>query len=541
MPSFVIENFSNGLDRRRSKDTAPPGSLRTLRNGFVNEGGEVQKRKAFVLHPTLTAYGQTANYKGRITGPHRAEAQSDTRYFFRHRHDSLPGSPWSAGSGSVAVSLSLNSRPNAIVWAMKSALALTNFGIMFRANMVAHFGDKTQLLEDFFPDGSASTDHQHISVTLATDGEPTAGAAVTDNNNLPALMVLNQKAYVGGRRTVKASKVGDPTDMAGTGSGAFDTRSQSMPIGSILGFGDYFGQLAVFGTRGVQFWQVDPDFAKLQFLRTVPANCVSGRSIIGYGDGDLAFLAQDGIRSLQARDSSNIATTSDFGSPIDRLVREALSPSLSDIEEVDGLSNGEVDNARFYNLAPSVLHPETGQLWMSLKDQIYVFSHYSSASVSAWSTFDLPAVQPENVSTRNGALKSRWMADVCQFNSDVMFRNYADEVFIYGGVNGDAYDASMCEVVTPHMDMGLPGAAKMFRGVDLACQGEWTIEISVDPTQDPLVWEEIATVTNSTHRLTGLIGFEIEASHIALRLTSVSASPARLGQIALYYDQGKGK
>jgi hypothetical protein len=56
-----------------------------------------------------------------------------------------------------------------------------------------------------------------------------------------------------------------------------------------------------------------------------------------------------------------------------------------------------------------------------------------------------------------------------------------------------------------------------------------------------VVWETIATVTNSTFRLTGILPIDLKASHIALRLTSTSASLARIGQIVLYYDEGAKK
>lgn len=44
----VIASFKYGLDSRRSELTSIPGTLVELRNGHVNQGGEVEKRKAFV-------------------------------------------------------------------------------------------------------------------------------------------------------------------------------------------------------------------------------------------------------------------------------------------------------------------------------------------------------------------------------------------------------------------------------------------------------------------------------------------------------------
>ena len=103
MAQFVIEDFANGLDLRRSHDTAPPGSLRVLNNCFINEGGEIEKRKAFLLHEALTTYANNVNRKGKVTGPYATEPADDASFFFRHHHNALPsGGGWTAGGGGEA-------------------------------------------------------------------------------------------------------------------------------------------------------------------------------------------------------------------------------------------------------------------------------------------------------------------------------------------------------------------------------------------------------------------------------------------------------
>lgn len=47
MPHVVIENFRHGLDTRRSVLTSTLGVLETLTNAYVNQGGEISKRKSF--------------------------------------------------------------------------------------------------------------------------------------------------------------------------------------------------------------------------------------------------------------------------------------------------------------------------------------------------------------------------------------------------------------------------------------------------------------------------------------------------------------
>lgn len=48
MPDFIIDNWQYGLDTRRSELTSKAGTLETSVNGHINQGGEWEKRKAFV-------------------------------------------------------------------------------------------------------------------------------------------------------------------------------------------------------------------------------------------------------------------------------------------------------------------------------------------------------------------------------------------------------------------------------------------------------------------------------------------------------------
>ena len=49
MEHLTIASFKYGLDTRRSELTAQPGTLVSCENGHVNQGGQIEKRKAFTL------------------------------------------------------------------------------------------------------------------------------------------------------------------------------------------------------------------------------------------------------------------------------------------------------------------------------------------------------------------------------------------------------------------------------------------------------------------------------------------------------------
>lgn len=48
MPDFILENFKFGLDSRKSELTSIVGTLEEANNCHINQGGEIEKRKAFV-------------------------------------------------------------------------------------------------------------------------------------------------------------------------------------------------------------------------------------------------------------------------------------------------------------------------------------------------------------------------------------------------------------------------------------------------------------------------------------------------------------
>lgn len=540
MGQFVISSFTNGLDLRRSADTAPPGSLRVLRNCVLNEGGEIEKRKAFVKSAVLTDYGQSADYKGKITGPHPVP-MNDAVVYFRHRHNSLPSAGWTDGAGSVAKSAALGN--GATAWAMKSTITATNLGAMFCAFSHALFGSAAHVFEAWLPtDDRNIFSKQHVKVTF-TGNEPTAESNITANANREMGLVLRAKGYVVNGNTLYASAVNDPGDMAGTGFGAVDVTTQGQPVGVLIGMGEYFSQLAIFGTRGVQFWTVDPDFSKNQYLRSMALTLVARRTVTGYGSGDLLYLSNSGIRSLQATDSSNLARVSDVGSPIDKLLREELSNIDVPTELVNG-SSPEQKITDFVRVAHGAVHPDSGQAWICLKDRVYVLSNYPSAKVLAWSTFDLPLPAIANRNDTTGALKSRWVADICPIRNTLIFRNYADEVFIYGDVDGSVYDDAQAEVITPVMDMGKPATEKTLTGIDMACYGDWRVEIAINPADMEDLgsnhWSHVADISSSTHHL-NRIPINLTGSHFALRLTSSSDYAARIGQITILYDGGTEK
>lgn len=544
MPYFVISNFANGRDLRRSSETAPSGTLRILRNAFVNEGGQIEKRRAWVRQDAVTAYTQGPLRKGRVTGPMRCP-NNPSAVFFRHRGDTLPSAGWTVGPSGDAASLTVTDPDSGAVlrqfWVQRSDVPLPGASSLLRAQVFSEFSSNGYVVEAYLDPTTKQTVYQHVYVPH-TGAEPSSEVHVTANANRPAQLVLRSKSYVAANNSLFASTLGNPADMSGTGSGVVDLTSQGLPIGQAVALSEYFGQLVVFGRRGIMFWSVDPDFAQNQYLRAIEGAVYAARSAVPYSGGDVLFLTRGGIRSLQARDSSNLARISDVGSPIDLEIRRLLDVDTDDVEPLFGAPAGAVNNGPYYDTATGIIHHDTGQFWLALRDQVHVLTRYPSAKVLAWSTFDLPEIEFGSESGPNGAIKGRWVADWCDIDQTVVMRNFADEVYVYGGNTGAEYDDSEVELVLPFMDMGRPGSNKSFTGIDLVCEGTWFIEFAtIDPGNERfIVWQPAGEVTGST-RAKAKIQMQARGVQIALRLTCRQEGPAKMAEAMIHYNEASQK
>ena len=57
MPYVIVEDFAGGVDVRKGETTAPPGTARSIVNAHITRGGEIEKRKAFILVADFDAVG----------------------------------------------------------------------------------------------------------------------------------------------------------------------------------------------------------------------------------------------------------------------------------------------------------------------------------------------------------------------------------------------------------------------------------------------------------------------------------------------------
>ena len=89
-----LANFKLGLDTRRDVLSSLPGALETLRNGFINAGGEVEKRRSFVRDAvsfTSGTFGLQDTDSGLLTfGSAAAPASLPTGVSYQRLRPTIP-------------------------------------------------------------------------------------------------------------------------------------------------------------------------------------------------------------------------------------------------------------------------------------------------------------------------------------------------------------------------------------------------------------------------------------------------------------------
>lgn len=308
------------------------------------------------------------------------------------------------------------------------------------------------------------------------------------------------------------SAVGDPTDWAGTGSGFIDLSLEDSDMTDCSALEVYYDKLAVFSETACQLWTIDPDPLQTQYSQTLhQAGTVAGKSALAYGSGDVLYVAPDGIRSLRAHTISLAASVSDVGSPLDPVMQELF----------------RTKGKEWMSSIISVLQPVAGRFWVILPDRVYILSAFPGPKISAWSEYD-----PTDV---DGNPFSIVAATVCR--QRVFVRDDQDNVYVFGGTDPTqaTYDICPVEIIFPFHAGDEHSAAtfKKFHGLDCACEGEWDVYASYDPTTE--AEDYIGKLIGPTF-LQGRIPMEGHGTHLSLRLRSAVPGPLRLSNMIVHYD-----
>lgn len=461
MALIWIKEFTGGLDARRLPETSPGGTLIRAVDGHITRGGEFEQRAAFVRYADLPP-GQT---KG-------LAATSNALFVFGH-----------ASGVSVPPGVSYQRLPPPASQTLTEFLSFTLFqGSLFTAAR--------------FSDGLV---YNHFNGTRVTDWPASPFATF--------VRTAQTKVYgVSGPRLHFSAVAAATQFNSGTGHGFIDMSTQATGSETLTSIAQYQQLLAIFAPRTIQLEFIDPDPALNRLSQTLNnTGTAAPRSVVQFGDNDVFYLDASGIRSLRARESINIAFSSDTGNPVDDLVVAKLGTMT------------EADRAR----AIAVIEPRDGRLWMALRDEIYVFSYFTGSRISAWSTY------------RPGFT----IDDMVVLDRRVFLRS-GDTIYVYGGT-GETFDYTGVEAEAwlPYLDANAPARQKMFTGIDAAVRGTWELRIGMDVT-DQNASDRVATISETTYGAARLPGIGT-GTHISPRFRLISpptGGPAKLGSVVIHHD-----
>jgi hypothetical protein len=466
MPYIIIEDFRAGLDRRKMAVSAAQGSLQTLSNAHVTRGGEIEKRLALVPIYARPA-GLTFGFAG----------AGGVRYVFG-----------STLSPAVPFGVTYQQLVHPTAEAMTGVVQ-------------AEFFDGKTFVQATYADGST---HYFYDGTIIADFEAASGAVV-EGAVASAILTHRDKVLAAHSSVLSFSSIDAPTLWdSGTGFGFKNMSNQSAGSEELTALGRYQNLVAVFARRNIQIWYLDPDPLE-NVQRQVLANIgtFAAKSVVSFGDVDVFFLSDSGVRSLRARDSSNQSGVSDVGTPIDEFLQAHLA-TLTAAQKA---------------AATAVLEPISGRYILSIADRAFVFSYFASAKTSAWSTYDFDI---------DDAITD-WVVD-----DGRVWARAGDTLYSLGGADGVTYDSCLVEIDTPYIDGRQIATFKDFTAIDVICEGEWAVYVSTDP-ENPEEETKIATVTGTTLNLDGL-GLVGHSPVLKFRLTCESPGAARLSKIVLHYS-----
>lgn len=303
-------------------------------------------------------------------------------------------------------------------------------------------------------------------------------------------------------------KLNDPSDWddatASTGSGFLNMSSESEGSQRLVGAAAYQSYAAIFSRDNILIYSLSTDdtgFAIVEPLESTGS--MAAGSISPYGNNDVFYLDDTGIRSIRTRDGHDAAFVEDVGSAIDPFVQELMA----DTDE-ETLSH-----------AKAVVERLDGRYMLAIGSTLIVLSRFPSSKITAWSYLE-PGFEIEHMA---------------RTQRDIYLRS-GDTIYQYGGATGTVYpdaDEQVALVETVFMSANDPAGKKGIQGFDMACQGVWNVKVLVDPT-DTSKFVEVGNVHETTYHKEA-IEVPGDAALLALRMTCSAAGFASVSSVALHY------
>lgn len=318
---------------------------------------------------------------------------------------------------------------------------------------------------------------------------------------------FRSKVYGLAQSLLEFSGVGNPqgwNTVNNTGASYINLATMDSGSAQLTGIGIYQGNLALFARRTVQIWYIREDQAQNSLMQTLKnTGTIASKSVAEYGDIDVFYLDDSGIRSIRARAPSNAAFVNDIGTTLDSYIRE-YKRTLTDTQIA---------------AACATIEPLDGRYMLALGNYVFVLSYFPSSQISGWTMYDV------------GFQITDWSV-----LNDRVYARSGEIVYLYGGDDNNTYDSSVVTVEMPFLTGGKPDNAKQFNGIDVSAIGTWDVDVLVDP-RDENRKVRVGSLDGISWNNLNATAFAY-ATHIAPVLTCTSSGYASLSQIGVGYEGG---
>ena len=265
----------------------------------------------------------------------------------------------------------------------------------------------------------------------------------------------------------------------------------------------YQGKLAIFTRDACQVWSIDVDAAQNAQGQIIQnSGCIAPHSVLNWGEVDVFYLSDSGMRSLRARDASNQAVVNDIGTPIDTDIVTELRDHTED----------EVFNSH------AIVEPKDGRFMVTIGEKLYVLSQFPASGILAWSTYE-PGFT---------------ITAMCVMDGRLYVRSTNGTVYLYGGTDNNTYDGCTVTVTLPYLDGGKAANQKKLNGIDITSDGTWEFYAGTD-TYSPEVRDLMATITDTSLQLGRIQAYGI-GTHIGVKLVSLGSGYHRVANIMVHYE-----
>lgn len=326
------------------------------------------------------------------------------------------------------------------------------------------------------------------------------------------VFIYRQRVYSTANTVLWYCKLNDATNWSdvspASGAGFIDFSVLMDGSERISGLAVYAGYAAIFLPKTILIYNLAPDATTVSQVQLIPnTGTIAGLSALQFGL-DSFYLDSTGVRSIRARDISNVAITNDIGTVLDPFIQSWINSVGIGVAQA----------------AEAVIEPFDARYWLAIGTRIFVLSLFTAAQVSAWSYYDIGLA----------------------FNSFTRIYNKlytrADNiVYLYGGAAGTTYPAVNAAPITvslPFMSSGSPTTFKEWSSFDMASSGSWAVTFLVDP-DDETAEIQYGTAINTTYAgsMNATVG---RTSLVAIRFNCSSGGQATLSSFSARYKSVEG-